>query len=383
MANRAYREVVTGARRILAALLACAIATSATAPAEAAPRSFGNKAFWGPTRVIGGKSAFPLYRSMGVSIFETGMSWDLMAPTKPANPRDPADPAYRWPADIDFALAEADRYDMDVLVTVRGAPTWANGDRTAEWAPLRDRDYADFMTAASRRFPGVRFWQVWGEPSSGVTFKPFKEPPYPKPLRIPLTRAESVAPRRYARLLDSAYVAIKRADKRDVVVGGNTFSGGAILPLDWIRAMRLPSGRPPRMDMFGHNPFTQRPPNLADGQLIPGLGWGDFSDLDLVARYVDRYQTPRSGRKLKLFLTEFTLNTDRPSTSFNFWVTPAVEAQWVAAALRITRGWRKVYALAWINLYDDPPAEEGNEVRAGLLDWQGRRKPAFKAFKRG
>jgi hypothetical protein len=374
---------MTGPRRTLAVLLASAIAAGTAAPADAAPRSFGNKGFWGPSRVIGGESAFPLYRSLGVTIFETGFSWDLLAPTKPANPRDPADPAYRWPADLDFALSEAEKYDMDVLVLVRGAPQWANGDHNAQYAPLRDKDYADFLTAASKRFPGVRFWQVWGEPSSGEHFLPLTAPPYPKPLKIPLTRAQSAAPRRYARLLDSAYVALKRADRRDVVVGGNTFSGGAILPLDWIRAMRMPNGRPPRMDMYGHNPFTQRPPNLADGQLIPGLGWGDFSDLDLVARYVDRYQTPRSGKKLKLFLAEFTLNTDRPSTSFNFWVTPEVQAQWVAAALRITRSWRKVYAFGWINLYDDPPAEAGNEVRGGLFDWRGRRKPVFNAFKRG
>ena len=383
MANHPYREVVTDLRRILAVVIAAAIAAAAAAPAQAAPRSSGNKGFWGPTRVMGGESAFPLYRSLGVTIFETGMSWDVVAPTKPANPRDPADPAYQWPADIDFAVSEASRYDMDVLVLLRGAPPWANGGKGKEWAPLHNKDYADFLTAASRRYPGVRMWQIWGEPSSGEHFLPFEAPPYPKPLKIPLTRAQSAAPRRYARLLDSAYVAIKRVDPRDVVVGGNTFAGGAILPLDWIRAMRMPGGRPPRMDMFGHNPFTQRPPNLADGQLIPGLGWGDFSDLDLVARYVDRYQTPRSGKRLKLFLTEFTLNTDRPSTSFHFWVTPEVQAQWLTAALKISRRWRKVYAFAWIHLYDDPPNDAGNEVRGGLMNWRGQPKPAYYSFKRG
>jgi hypothetical protein len=154
------------------------------------------------------------------------------------------------------------------------------------------------------------------------------------------------------------------------------------LPLDWIRAMRLPNGRPPRMDLFGHNPFTQRKPNLSDPQLIPGLGWGDFSDLDLVARYVARYQT-RRGRKLRLFLVEFTLNTDRPSTGFRFWVTREVQAEWTAAALQIMRRWRRIYAFAWINLYDDPPDGNGTEVRGGLLDWRGQPKPAFHSFKRG
>ena len=369
---------------MLAVLLAvAAVAAAVTAPAAAAsPRSSGNKAFWGPTKVIGGESAFPLYREMGVTIFETGMSWDHVAPTKPANPRDPADPAYLWSTDIDYALAEAPKYGIDVLVLVTGAPKWANGGRTREWAPRDNQDFADFLTAASRRYPGVRFWQIWGEPSRRANFSPLT-PATDKPLRTPLTRAQAAAPRRYARLLDLAYGAIKAVDRRDVVVGGNTFSGGDILPLDWIRAMRLPNGRPPRMDMYGHNPFSRREPDLSDGPLQRGFGWGDFSDLDIVARYVDRYQTPRSGKRLKLFLTEFTIPTDHLSATFNFFVSQRVAARWTASALRITRSYRRIYALAWINLYDDPPNDDGNEFRGGLLDWQGQPKPAFFAFKRG
>jgi hypothetical protein len=374
---------MTVAHRTLALLLAAAALGAAAPVAGAAPRSSGNKAFWGPTRVIGGESAFPLYREMGVEVFQIGLHWDGAAVTRPADPRDPADPAYAWPEEIDYALAEAARYDMDVLVLLVGVPRWANGGRDGRFAPDRVDDYVDYVTAATKRYPGVRFWQVWGEPNARRNFMPLKPARANKPLRVPLTRAQAAAPRRYARLLDAGYGALKAVDRGDVVIGGNTFTSGDILPLDWIRAMRLPNGRPPRMDMYGHNPFTNRKPKLSDGPLVPGVGYGDFSDLDLVAEWVDRYQRRPGGKRLKLFLAEFTLPTDHRPLSFNFWVTRRVQAQWITAALKITRAWRRIYALGWINLYDDAPNVGGNEFRGGLLDWQGRPKPGFGAFRRG
>jgi hypothetical protein len=74
---------------------------------------------------------------------------------------------------------------------------------------------------------------------------------------------------------------------------------------------------------------------------------------------------------------------DHESATFNFFVSQRVAARWTASALRITRRWNKVYALAWINLYDDPPNEAGNEFRGGLFDARGNPKPAFYSFKRG
>ena len=360
-------------------LTAAAVAAPA---AEAAPRSSGNKAFWGPTRLIGGDSAFPLYRELGVEIFEIGLRWDRVAQARPSDARNPADPAYAWPEEIDFALAEAAQHDMDVLVLVSGTPPWANGGRDARWAPDRPSDFADFNTAASKRYPGVRFWMIWGEPNSDRNFMPLtpKGDP-PKPLSVRLTRAQAAAPRRYSRLLDKAYGALKAVDRRDLVVGGSTFTQGDIPPLDWIRAMRLPNGRPPRMDMYGHNPFSYRKPKLSDGRLIPGYGYADFSDLDVVAKWVDRHL--RRGRRLRLFLAEYTIPTDHRPPQFGYYVTRPVQARWITAALRITRRWRRIYALGWINLYDDPPNASGDEMRGGLLDAQGRPKPGFYAFRRG
>jgi hypothetical protein len=236
---------------------------------------------------------------------------------------------------------------------------------------------ADFAAAAVKRYPRVRYWMIWGEPSKASRFQPLR-----KATGRRLTRAQRRGPRLYARILDAAYRAVKRTNRRDLVIGGNTWSGGEVAPLNFLKAMRLPSGRRPRMDLYGHNPFTLRLPNLREGPTR--YGFADFSELDALARWLDRlgYRT-RKGRKLRLFLSEFTLPTDHANHEFNFWVTHETQAKWIRAALRITRRWRRIHTFGYLGLHDQPPRADGLEVNWGLIDRHGRKKPAYLAFKRG
>jgi hypothetical protein len=336
------------------------------APAAAQKPSL-KKSIWGPAQV-NGVSQFPIYRDLGAGIWQTVLEWNTVAPTRPRRATDPNDPAYRWPADVDFAVREARRHGIRVSLTVMWAPRWANGGRSRAWAP-EPRHYARFMRAAARRYPGVRLWLIWGEPSRRENFRP-------------LPSFEATGPRQYARLLDAAYRALKRQNRRNLVIGGNTFTTGHVTPRAFIRGMRLRGGRRPRMDMYGHNPFTARSPALHKDPL--GFGYADFSDLDTLARWIDRSlgRAP-GGRRLPLFLSEFTLPTDHQNHEFNFWVDRETQADWLRRALRITRRWGRIYTLGWYDLYDEPPRAAGDEVNHGLLDWQGRKKPAYRVFKRG
>ena len=106
------------------------------------------------------------------------------------------------------------------------------------------------------------------------------------------------------------------------------------------------------MDLYGHNPFTARLPDLREGPL--SYGTADFSDLDTLAGWLDRYGYRNShGRRLRLFLSELTIPTDHASFEFNFWVSPRTQAQWLEAALRIARRWERIYTLGYLGLYDD------------------------------
>lgn len=356
-------------RSILAAacVALCALLT-ATASADAA-----EKGFWGPTQV-GGVSQFPIYRTLGVNLYQASLGWSAIAPTRPANPTDPADPAYRWPADLDSVISEAQRNGMRVLLLIATAPPWANGGKGPTWAP-GPKAYAQFATAAARRYPAVRRWMIWGEPSRLGNYQPIAA----QTIGRPLTARQAAAPRRYARMLDAAYGALKSVRRSNVVIGGNTFTAGAIRPVKWVQNMRLPNGRRPRLDVYGHNPFTLRTPNLKNP---PGPGETvDFSDLGRFQKVVDRAFGRRGGkvRRVPLFLSEFSVPTALDS-EFNFYTTRAKQATFITKAFGIARR-LKVYGLGWIHLYDEGPDDGG--IRGGLIDKDGNHKPGFEAFRAG
>jgi hypothetical protein len=363
------------ANRALACLLIALVAVTAAAPADAATPS-RKKSIWGPVQ-MNGVSQFPLYRELGVGILQMSVAWSTTAPTRPQNPTDPADPAYRWPPEIDVAIAEGARRGISVSILLNGAPGWANGGRDPTHAPRRPKDFADFAAAAARRYPAVRHWMIWGEPSKASRFQPLVPA-----MGRRLSAAQRRGPRRYARILDASYGALKRVRRRNLVIGGNTWTGGEVVPLNFIKAMRLPSGRRPRMDLYGHNPFTLRTPRLS--RTPSAYGHADFSDLDTLAHWLDGHgYRDRRGRRLRLFLSELSIPTDHANFEFNFWVTRETQARWLRAALRITRRWRRIYTLGYLGLYDDPPRPDGREVNRGLITFDGRRKPAYRAFRAG
>jgi hypothetical protein len=335
------------------------------------------KGIWGPVQKSG-VSRFPVYEQLGVTVYNTPLPWSAVAVRRPTNPRDPNDPAYRWPVDVGEGVAQARRRRIQVAIRVDGSPAWANGGRPQNWAPLDPADYADFLVAAARRYPSVRFWIVWGEPTRAATFSPIP-PTHPS---APLTLEAVRTVRFYAQLLDRSYAALKGVSKRKVVIGGNSYTAGDISPLNWIRYMRLPNGRRPRMDLYGHNPFTARRPRLSERAIV--RGYADFSDLDDLARWLDRFygRDPR-GKRMRIWIGEWTAPTDHANRTFNFWVTRKAQASWLRAALRIARSWPRIYAFSWAALDDETPSPKGDETNWGLIDATGRRKPGFYVFQRG
>jgi hypothetical protein len=328
------------------------------------------KGIWGPAE-RNGVSLFPVYRELGDRLYEDDLHWNLIARRRPRHPRDPGDPAYKWPAEVTGAVGEAPRFGMRVALQIIGSPRWANGGKGPQWVPHRARDFADFAAAAAKRYPSVRLWMIWGEPSRFHNFRPLT----PARPFAPLRGNQVIAPHLYARMLDAAYASLKAVRRSNLVIGGMTDAAASISTRQWIENMRLPDGRPPRLDMYGHNPFTIRAPNLANppspGEQI------DFSDLGRLAKLVDGNLGRPANPHPRLFLSEWTIPTgvDR---EFNFHVDPRLQAAWIADALRIAARTPGIYALGWIHLYDEPPASAG-----GLITAEGAKKPGFFAWKSG
>jgi hypothetical protein len=318
------------------------------------------KAIWGPVTLPSGKSAFPLYRKLGVDTFQIQLSFENAAPRPPSQPRNPSDPAYSWPSDVGQAISAAKRQHIRVAILVNRAPQWANGGRPGIWVP-NPASFRDFLTAASRRYPSVRRWMIWGEPNRADRFQPNAD-------------NRPTAPRAYARILDAAYVGLKRASRRNIVIGGMTWTGGGVKPAPFLRWLKLPSGRRPRLDWYGHNPFPFRKPELKADALSGG--WRDMSDMDVFAREVAR-AFPGSPR---LWLSEFTVVSDKQSNIFQIFSSQKQQASWLAAAYRIANRLRAVAGLGWLSLFDQPPAP--GSANWGLLTSDGSPKPAFRAYQR-
>ena len=347
-----------------AGLAAAVICICAAAPAAEARVV---KAITAPLG-FNGASEFPVYKDLGVGIYQHTLRWNLAASNRPKNPTDPDDPAYEWYPEGDQAIEGARAHGMRTLFLVMDTPPWANGGKGAEYAPRDPRDYANFLRAATRRFPSVRLWQIWGEPTRGPNWQP---------------QDVKKTPRRYARLLDAAYSALKSRSSKNIVIGGNSYTAGegGVKPVPWVRNMRLPDGRPPRMDLYGHNPFTMREPNLRNKPLAGGNA--DFSDLDWFNRHVDRYLAKRGRRHLRLFLGEFTVPSAANDREFGYWVTPKTQAKWIDSGFRVARQ-VGAYAFGWIPLRDEPATGgESLERHTGLIFRDGTKKPGYFAFKRG
>src|SRR6478672_1495775 len=68
------------------------------------------------------------------SVIHALVEWSAVAPTRPVHPLDGDDPAYHL-SDIDALVRTAQRYDLQVLLTITGTAAWANGERTPNYPP--------------------------------------------------------------------------------------------------------------------------------------------------------------------------------------------------------------------------------------------------------
>lgn len=331
------------------------------------------KSMWGEADA-NGESLFPIYRDLGVGIHSTTARWDAIAPTtRPANPTDPNDPAYVWPLHLENVVRDSAQYGIQIQIMILGAPGWANGGQGWPGMPSNPRDFGDFATAISRKYPSVNLWMIWGEPNRAPNFQPFT------PARRTtgkLSKAEQVAPQNYAQLVDEAYRGLKAANPANKVIGGNTYTSAGkddINPYQWIRYMKLPDGSRPRMDMWGHNPFGFDIPKLKSLKEKPApRGTVPFSDLRFLTRELDRNF---DGPPLKLFLAEWGVPTGFKDKDLLYSLKPKEAKAWVKAGYRIARTYKRIYSLGWIHVQDT------DRSSVGLIDRNGKRKPTYGTFR--
>lgn len=362
MAGSLGRRAWLGGRCLLG--VGAVVLLGAAMPAEAS-----EKAIWGPVTFPAGHnecgggascSAFPVYSKLGVDVYQYRLVWSDVAPTQPSDPTNPDDSAYRWPAELDEAAAQAKARGIELALLVERAPGWSNGGRSDIWGPTDPADFAEFLTAASVRYPSVRRWMIWGEPNRADHFMP--------------TGDEGA--RAYSVLLDTSFTAINAVNRRDIVVGGMSDNFGTVPPSKWIKSLRLPGGGRPRMDEYGTNPFDARFPRLKDPPIAAFRG---LNDVDTLWRDVRRaFGRPGRNRPRGLWLSEWTLQTGHDSFAFAFHVSERAQARRLTAGYRLARKAPYVRGLGWYRLDDQP--ESPNSANWGLETASGHRKPSFAAY---
>src|SRR3954447_782799 len=299
---------------------------------------------------------------LGVQVVRLTIRWDQVAPTKPADARDPFDPAYEWGAygtTLDALRARA----IPAVVTLWGAPRWANGNHPANWLPRAG--FGNFAFAAAKRFPWVRKWTVWNEPNTRLFANP-------------------VSPMLYTRrLLNPAYALLHRANRANDVAGGVTSprrTPSGMSPLAFMQGLHRYHAK---LDAYAQNPYPATPRETPFATPCSWCTTFTLARLPQIRADVTRL----FGRTTPLWLTEYGYQTNPPDRLAG--VTPALQARYVGeAALRVwqqggvppaVRVWQQAGVTLLIHfLVRDEPSLGG--WQSGFYTTVGTKKPAASAF---
>jgi hypothetical protein len=319
--------------------------------------------------------------------------------TPPTNPTNPADPNYYW-SRTDAVVKAAAAHHIPILMTVLGAPDWAEGKNRppgdavppGAWKPNAHK-LGQFAQALGKRYSGhyhnlprVRYFEVWNEPNITKFLAPQWE------------GKRAVSPKLYRRMLNNFYAGVKRAQPSAQVIGGamSPFGDSRKHPLDPTRPRLRPlvflrkllclksnlkpkkCGTKPHFDILSQHPLnfnqppTYHPYNSNDVQVAT------FKSVRRTLRAGERARNIRPRGHHQLWATEFSWYTNPPNPTG---VAPATQAKWVEQGLYML--WKQG-ASAVVNypFRDDPQTQPiARWATSGALFYNDTRKPSFQTFR--
>ena len=201
-------------------VLVCVIAALCVPAATAADRMWVGFHDDPVLRFDGGRTeAMDRARGNGATIVRTLVDWSKVAPTQPSQPTDSFDPAYKF-EDVDEFVRNAQQRGLEVLITLWGTPSWANGGQKPQAMPTQVADFQNFARAIASRYSGrfagypfVRFYTIWNESNLATFFVPQFD-----------AAGRIVSPRNYAVLAKAGIAGIKAGNGRALVAIGETSS---------------------------------------------------------------------------------------------------------------------------------------------------------------
>jgi hypothetical protein len=280
---------------------------------------------------------------MGVELVRYTLNWRQVEPTKGA---------YDW-SRADAILRGLHERGIAPVVTLWGTPGWANGGRSANWAPSSKWWFAGFARAAAKRYPFVKRWLVWNEPNKRMFLRPTSARTYVKTL------------------LNPGYNAIHGAIRGAKVGGGVTGPQAGyrgISPVDFIKGMWAAGAK---LDAYAHNPYPRHPSTET-----PTSGaCGHCETITLAA--LDRllFWVRREWGGKRIWLTEYGYQTNPPDRFLG--VSTAKQARYIGqAALRVRQAPRVDMLIHYI-VRDD---RRLSGWQSGVFTHSGSAKPSYRAL---
>ena len=337
-------------------------------------------------------------------IVRLDLLWSEVARQAPAGDAQASDPSwagYDW-SRLDAAIGDATARDLQVLITVRNAPRWAEGPGrpasapSGTWMPRPDALGA-FAQAAALRYSGtytppgastplpwVRYWQAWNEPNLSL----YLTPQWRRVARGYL----AVSPSIYRAMLDAFYTAVHGVQSSDQVLSGGTApygdtpGGQRMPPAQFVRELLCLSGprlipehcpNPARFDILDHHPYSVEGPSFhafnRDDVAIVDLG-----KLTVPLRRAERLHLVADAIHHQMWVTETSWDSDPPDPQG---VPAATQARWLQEAFYLL--WRQgVSAVLWYLIVDAPPIPSyASTYQSGTYLRHGRAKPSARAFR--
>lgn len=296
---------------------------------------------WGPGTL---EQRLAKLDALGVDVVRVSVDWHATEPSRGA---------FAW-ASTDEVLRGLHAHGIAPLVTLYGAPRWANGGRSENWAPVSGSSFAAFAAAVAKRYPFVHLWTVWNEPNQRRWLRPTSPAVYVR------------------RLLNPAYAAIHRVSPRSQVAGGVTAprgSTGGVSPMAWAAGMAAAHAR---LDAYAHNPYP-----LAPDETPTSGGCGHCSTVTMatVGKLITLVHRD-FGARVRLWFTEYGYQTNPPDRLLG--VSYAKQARYIAQAALRAYLLPRVDILIQYLLEDEPIADRW---QSGLFTTRDIAKPSYEAFR--
>ena len=347
----------------------------------------------------------------GAGVVRLAVIWPAIAagPTRPLDPTNPGSISYDF-SSVDGAVRDAEARGLKVLLSVNGAPDWAeepgrpSNVQTFSWKPIPS-DVADFMQAVAARYsgsfdpdgpgpepqlPAAQGEEVWNEANSSDWITPQYE------------GKTAVGVERYRQMLNASYKSIKSVNPKMLVLAGGTEpygdkpGGARVQPvLFWqqllcVHPKKSKKGKKgkkklvrtngctaPSFDVLSHHPID----NTGSGPLHSGPRPGDASTPDLgrivsVLRGAEKAGTVQ-GRH-PVWVTEFWWDSKPPNP---VGAPLQTQARWIEQSLYLF--WKAGASTAINFQIEDsttrPDVHAG--YQAGVYFNDGRPKPSLTAFR--